>query len=175
MTRRGFKIFVSCLLFSLTGFTVRAQFMQASVGVNGLTCSQCSRSVEMQLRKLPFVKEVSMDLSRTEGIIRFRDKQPVSISAIARAVKDAGFSVRYLEADIDPATVQLSGKGCFQLNGDAYYISQTSGMAEGKVMRLQFLGSDYAPRNAKKNYHFPEAGACKGKNTYYTIVRQPGK
>ncbi len=171
MTMRGFKIFVSCLLLNTTSFAAHAQFTQASVGVNGLTCSQCSRSVEMQLRKLPFVKEVSMDLGRTEGTIRFRDKEPVNISAIARAVKDAGFSVRYLEADIDPATVQLSGKGCFQFNGDAYYVSQPDGLTSGKVLRLQFVGNDYAPRSAQKGYRFPEAGACRGKNTYYTIAR----
>ncbi|WP_162903302.1 heavy-metal-associated domain-containing protein [Taibaiella koreensis] len=156
-----------------TAPAARAQFTQVSLGVNGLTCSQCSRSVEMQLRKLPFVADVTMDLGRTEGLIRFRDKQPVRINAIARAVKDAGFSLRYLEADLDPAMVQLSGKGCFQLNGDAYYVSGPETLVAGKVLRLQFVGKDYGGKGAQKGHRLPEAGSCRGKQVYYTVANAP--
>lgn len=168
MTRRGFKIFVFCLL-SISS-CLHAQFRQVSIGVNGLTCSQCSRSVEMQLRKLPFVKDIRMDLEHTEGRILFKENKPVNIKAIARAVKDAGFSVRYLKADIDGQDIKVSEEGCFNLYGDVYYVSKLNKPQEGSVLTLQFLGKEYLPQHELKRYKLPAALKCKGKTVYYTVL-----
>ena len=75
-----------------------AQFKEVTVGVNGLTCSQCSRSVEMRIRKLAFVADVKMNLEHTEGRIFFKKGDKVNVDKIAAAVVDAGFSVRFWHA-----------------------------------------------------------------------------
>ena len=54
-------------LFS--GIICFGQIQHLTVGINGLTCSQCSRSVELQLRKLSFIKDVNMNLQQTEGTL----------------------------------------------------------------------------------------------------------
>lgn len=169
MTTRGFKIFVFCLLSISGGSRVAAQFRQASLGINGLTCSQCSRSVEIQLRKLSFVQDIRMDLEHTQGTIIFKENKPVHIKAIAKAVKDAGFSLRYLKADINRQDIQVSENGCFTLYGDAYYILPGT-TPDNPVLTLQFLGKDYSPKNELKRHKLPAQGTCKGKTIYYTAV-----
>ncbi len=170
MTMRAFKIFVFCLLSTLGMNTAEAQFRQASIGINGLTCSQCSRSVEVQLRKLSFVQDVQMDLEHTEGKIIFKENKQVNINAVARAVKDAGFSVRYLKADISSEDIQLSEEGCFSLYGDAYYIVPPIALQDKGVLTLQFLGKDYAAKNELKQYKAPAQGQCKGRTVYVTTL-----
>src|ERR1700744_3890006 len=96
MTRLMLKRFVFILLLAITMMPLHAQVISARVGVNGLTCSQCSRSVEMQLRKLSFVKNVNMNLKQTEGDLEFKEGAKIDFSKIAEAIKNAGFSVRFL-------------------------------------------------------------------------------
>src|ERR1700759_2288056 len=86
------------LLFLVASLHLRAQFTWAEIGVDGLTCSACTRSVEMQIRKLDFVDSVSMNLEHTDGKIFFKKGAAVNIEKISQAVVDAGFSVRYLRA-----------------------------------------------------------------------------
>jgi copper chaperone CopZ len=90
------KLFVvSCILLSLVG---RTQFISAEIGIDGLTCSACTRSAEMSIRKLPFVADVKMNIENTNGIITFKADTTIDMRKIAQAVVDAGFSVRYLTA-----------------------------------------------------------------------------
>src|ERR1700759_948909 len=87
-------------LFCFCAFSAKAQFQAVYIGVNGLTCSQCTRTVEMRIRKLDFVADVQMNLEHTEGKIILKKDKKADIEKIAQAVIDAGFSVRYLQADL---------------------------------------------------------------------------
>ncbi len=61
-------LWILALLFSCNS---KAQFTSAELGVDGLTCSACTRSVELSIRKLDFVKDVQMNLDNTVGQITF--------------------------------------------------------------------------------------------------------
>lgn len=165
MTRKGFGNFVYVVLLCLLTLDANAKFTKVSIGVNGLTCSQCSRSVEMQLRKLSFVADVTMDLANTQGVILFKDNKKVDISSLAKAVKDAGFSLRYLNADMDVSDVQFAESGaCFSYKNDAYQIIKPLPTTDTKL-KLAFVGKDY---NAEKNKTKPTAANlfCKGAKAY---------
>src|ERR1700722_452721 len=98
MKNAGSGIFLSWVFLTLFTFSSRAQFVSAKLGVDGLTCSACTRSVELSIRKLDFVKDVQMNLDNTVGQITFIPGKQISMNKIAKAVTDAGFSVRYLQA-----------------------------------------------------------------------------
>jgi copper chaperone CopZ len=170
MTSLGFKKFVFSLLFSLIVISAHAQFISATIGINGLTCSQCSRSVEMQLRKLSFVKDVKMDLEQTRGTIFFKENKKVNIASIANAVKDAGFSVRFLKADINKKELNISEQGCFNLDGNSYAVLSPYAIPEKTILTLQFVGKDYLPGSDFKRYKLPSTIKCKGKKVYYAIA-----
>lgn len=175
MTMKGFVNFVFSLLLCCTAAGSNAQIVSVAIGINGLTCSQCTRSVEMQLRKLPFVKEVHMDLEQTEGKLFFKDKKRVDVKAIAQAVKDAGFSVRFLQAAFNMEQVSISPEGCFKLNGDAYTILPPFIPKEDQRLSLQFIGKEYLPKSEWKQYDISSAPVCKGATTYVVAKAKSGR
>lgn len=128
----------------------QAQFKWAMVGVNGLTCSACSRTVEMAIRKLPFVKDVQMNLDNTEGKIIFSDNATVDIEKIAQAVTNAGFSVRYLNADFLFNNVNVSSGYCFNNGNYTFqFISIAAKTLDGES-QIKFIGAEFLPKDEFK-------------------------
>jgi len=142
MTRTFFKRFVFILLFVSVATVGRAQVLNAKVGINGLTCSQCSRSVEMQLRRLSFVKNVDMNLEQTEGCLQFREGAAIDFSKIAKAVRDAGFSVRFLQAEIDLSGASIKANG-FTIGGETFRVEGKQPPATGKSIFI-FKGKQFS-------------------------------
>jgi copper chaperone CopZ len=120
--------------------------LSAQVGIDGLTCSMCSNSVERLLYKLDFVEQVKMDLNQNQAIILFKKDKKVVISAIAQKVMDAGYSVRFLKAlfTFDNITVENNGK--YELAGDTYYFILNDSKALVGNTELTFLGKQYVPK-----------------------------
>jgi copper chaperone CopZ len=141
-----------CLVVLLFCFVLcaHAQFETVYIGVNGLTCSQCSRTVEMRIRKLDFVDDVQMNLQHTEGKIILNKNKKAEMEKIAQAVIDAGFSVRYLQADFNMNnSIQQTGQ-CFKFKGDGYVFTQASKETMSGVIKLKFIGKKYLPKNELK-------------------------
>lgn len=150
------------LSLSLFANKARAQFQAVYIGVNGLTCSQCSRTVEMRIRKLDFVADVQMDLQHTEGKILLKKDKKADMEKIAQAVIDAGFSVRYFDADLGiDGAVTLSGS-CIVYKGDGYSFAQPPKELLQGVIKLRFIGKKYMPKNELKKIQPMPAGRCSG-------------
>src|ERR1700744_1730275 len=113
-----FKALFITLLFCYCVFPASAQFQAVYIGVNGLTCSQCSRTVEMSIRKLDFVADVQMNLEHTEGKIILKKDKKADMDKVAQAVVNAGFSVRYLQADLAVDNSITTTGQCFNYKGD---------------------------------------------------------
>jgi copper chaperone CopZ len=138
------------VLLYCDNFTAHAQFQAVYIGVNGLTCSQCTRTVEMSIRKLDFVEDVDMNLEHTEGKIMLKKNKKVDIDKIAQAVVNAGFSLRYLQADLMvDSSIARSGE-CFNYKGDAYEFAQAPKDPLKGVVKLKFIGKKYLPKNELK-------------------------
>lgn len=114
------KYLVFFLLF-LASWQLQAQFVQAEVSVNGLTCSQCSRSVELALKRLPFVESVAMNLQEPKAVVVFKKNTGINFFNLAKAVQDAGFSVRSIKAKFLPSKNDWTETSCFNSNGTLYY------------------------------------------------------
>src|SRR5688572_13483114 len=84
-TRMKSLILKGFLLLSISGFS--QQFKTVEIGIDGLTCSMCSRATEMNIRKLPFVDSVAMDLTNTNGVVTFKKDTQVDLDRIAEAVR----------------------------------------------------------------------------------------
>src|SRR5947207_1582573 len=110
--------YLSLIILIVACFNLRAGVNYVQIGVNGLTCSACSRSVEMSIRRLDFVQNVEMNLENTERKITFKPNSKVDFEKIAQAVINAGFSVRYLSADITlDNSVTISDNFCYSTDG----------------------------------------------------------
>ena len=111
---KPFRILILTLSFIIVALHSFAQLNWAQIGVDGLTCSACTRSVEMSIRKLTFVDSVTMNLEHTTGKITFKKGAKVEIDKIAKAVTDAGFSLRSLYAGINISELKVTENACWQ-------------------------------------------------------------
>jgi copper chaperone CopZ len=150
------------------------QFKSAEIGVDGLTCSACTRSVEMSIRKLNFVRDVVMNLENTEGKIIFKDSVKIEIDKIAKAVTDAGFSVRYLHASFNFNNIPVSENFCWNYEGGQYQFVKTEDKKLNGVVTLKFIGEKYLSKKEIKKWSAIISSAkgkgCNAKNIYYVTL-----
>jgi len=147
------------------------QFKKVEIGVDGLTCSMCTRSVEMNIRKLDFVDSVKMDLTNTNGVVLFKKGATIEIEKIAKAVRDAGFSTRYLNAVFSFTSQELNNGSCFQYNGNQYkFIGVDNKKVSGETT-LTFVGKDFMPSKQFKKWSESVKESCSSdKRTYYVKI-----
>ena len=150
----------------------RAQFTWAQIGVDGLTCSACTRSVEMSIRKLDFVDSVAMNLEHTEGKIIFKKGSKVEIEKIAGAVIDAGFSLRYLHAAVILKDVKISDNYCYSFEGNSYQFVKTENKTLNGESIIKFLGAKYLSGKEFKSWKPSLKSNCTGKKAkvYFVTV-----
>jgi copper chaperone CopZ len=67
-----------------------AQTMKMNVG--GMTCGNCSRSVERKLAAMPGVTKATVDLVNASAIVEY-DADVVKPEALANAVRQLGYEV----------------------------------------------------------------------------------
>jgi len=166
------KTLLLIILTAFISFSGKAQFTSAELGVDGLTCSACTRSVEMSLRKLDFVKDVKMDLDNTKGVITFKTGSNISIEKLAKAVIDAGFSVRYMQATFKTDSVMhVSDNYCFAYNNANYqFVKVTSSDVKNDVV-MKFIGKEFQESKEYKKWKEGLKPMCNGgKNTYYVTL-----
>ena len=90
------RIRVFCMLVCITCSCVVANAQDTvRIGVTGLTCSSCSKSVEEQLMKVSFVYHVIMNLNANEATVIIDDTKSINWVILAKAVYNAGFSIGY--------------------------------------------------------------------------------
>ncbi|RYD98369.1 MAG: heavy-metal-associated domain-containing protein [Sphingobacteriales bacterium] len=142
------KSLVFFLLF-LCSLHARAQFTQAEVSVNGLTCSQCSRSVEMALKRLDFIATVEMDLQQPAAHIVFKKNEGIDFSKLAAAVRDAGFNVRSIKTRFEaPGNVAST---CF-LDNKIRYFNAGNTVQLNPGTSLLLLGNDLISKTELDKY-----------------------
>lgn len=166
-------LFFTTFILSLAVATnCSAQFVSVEIGVDGLTCSACTRTVEMSIRKLDFVKDVQMNLDNTKGIITFKAGSNVSIKKIAKAVVDAGFSVRYLQATYRTDSVlHISDNYCFSYDGSTYQFIKVNAADMKNEIVLKFIGKSFQESKEYKKWKAYLKPMCgKAKTTYYVTL-----
>lgn len=154
------------LLIGYLPFPAMGQIEAATIGINGLTCSQCSRSVEMSLRKLPFVANVVMNLEHTRGVVYFKSDQKIDLNQLADAPSDAGFSTAYVQLKFDFSGIR-PGADCFVYRGKAFYFLQPLTPDHPSVMDFQVIAKGFLPKKEMKNYSLKASGSCLASEKYY--------
>ena len=151
----------------------QGQFKSVEMGIDGLTCSMCSRSVEMSLFKLDFIDRVEMDLNSNRSEIFFNEGMYVSIDKVAQAVIDAGFSVAYLNALFDFKEQPIDTHTCWNYAYETYHFLEVSQpQLKGETV-LKFIGTNFLSRNELKKWK-ARLSVAKNKgcsrNEYYSVT-----
>lgn len=136
------KLLLLFILLTAGSVDAFAGFGQVFIGINGLTCSQCTRNVELRIRRLAFVSDVKMNLEHTNGVITLKNENVLDAGAIAKAVRDAGFSVRFLKASYVFGDNGISTEPCFKVKATNYQLIFGDAVLQRTVL-LQFIGADF--------------------------------
>ncbi|MBI4945629.1 MAG: heavy-metal-associated domain-containing protein [Bacteroidetes bacterium] len=166
------KIKAIAIIVVASSLNLFAQFRSAEIGVDGLTCSACSRTVEMSIRKLNFVQDVKMNPERAEGRIIFKSNVKVSIEDVAKAVANAGYSLRHLNAVFSFNKLAVKDDYCFSFEGNQYQFVKTGVKMLGGEMTLKFLGKEFLSRKEYKKWELELKPVCdksKGAVFYVTL------
>ena len=139
------KILLSSVTFLLLTFHAQAQsdLKSAMIGINGLTCSACTRTVEMSIRKLTFVKDVVMNLEHTNGKIIFKEGASVAPVKISKAVSDVGFSVRFIQLIIQFNDVTISDNYCYNSGTNTFQFINSGAKTLYGETTLKLLGESF--------------------------------
>jgi copper chaperone CopZ len=123
-----------------------AGYYWVEVGVNGLTCSVCTQSVERSIRRLDFVDSVSMSLEKTEGRIFLKRDAVVDLRKIAKAVVAAGFSVRFLRVAFGFDDMAIGRDGSFVYQGQPFQWLQFQNNATKGETILKLVDEGFLPK-----------------------------
>jgi hypothetical protein len=139
-----FRLALFVLAFTtLAAYNLAAGIRWVDVGVNGLTCSMCTRSVEMSLSRLDFVDSIAMSLETTDGRIYLRENMPVDFSSIAKAVVNAGFSVRFVRVAFDFRDIPINADGTFYFQDQKFdwldFKNNTNNPVSLRIINEHFL------------------------------------
>lgn len=141
-----------------------AQFTKLELKINGLTCSQCSRSVEIQLKKIKWIQSVTMDLENTIATIQVDQKATIALLEISNSVKDAGFSIGSITTEFDPARFQKVGPDCYQYKNTTYqYIGKETLHNPSKIV---IIHKDFMTKKGFRPY-INLLEICKSKSEIY--------
>lgn len=162
--------FFLCFIILAT-IHLKAQFVSARIGVDGLTCSACTNATEQSLLKLDCVAYVEMDLNENTALVMFKKDKTVDIQQLSQRVYAAGFSVRdlYVVFDFDTG-LPVSGR-CFSYEGKQYALMGGDTFNPVGKTELKFIGKNLCTKKIYKSLKGKMTGTCNGiKPDYYFMI-----
>ena len=93
------------LMFSMKS---NAQIVKAEIRATGLTCSMCSNAINKQLKTLPEVVNVEIDLNTNTFTVTLKEGNTLSPKVFKEKVEKAGFFIGTLVLTAKPETITKS-------------------------------------------------------------------
>ncbi|MBL7841916.1 MAG: heavy-metal-associated domain-containing protein [Cyclobacteriaceae bacterium] len=146
-----FQVVLTTVLLLICSKESKAGIQWVEVGVNGLTCSMCTRSVEMSIRKLEFVDSVVMNLETTEGRIFLRPNVPFNLGQIAKAIVKAGFSVQFVKIRLDMDDITIHPTGVFVHRDQTFHWIDYSQVSK-KQTTLKIINEGFLPKKEARKF-----------------------
>lgn len=127
------------------------QIPEATIGIDGLTCSMCSFAVEQSIRKLEFVDSFHMDLNENVATIIFKNNHFADFELLVQAVMNAGFSVRFLHASCIMENDAVSDGMHIKYGTNLIHIIEWDPSVQNKKVALSFIDKNtISPKKYKK-------------------------
>jgi copper chaperone CopZ len=174
------KKIVVLLVMLVASVTSRAQFVSATVGVDGLTCSMCARGVEESLKQLEFIDSIHIDLNKLVATVFFKKGVSVEMSKLHEMIEDAGFSVRSLNAVFSFQDEAVSKDSHFTYGGNTYHFIGGKEQTLNGNVQLRFVDKPYVNKREfkellkKTNFECYQKGkassCCKVEGNLYHVM-----
>ncbi|MFN3405279.1 MAG: heavy-metal-associated domain-containing protein [Cytophagaceae bacterium] len=167
--RRWTKCLLILLCFVLSGESY-AQISQVWIGIDGLTCSLCSNTVDKSLNNLSFVKEVKMDLNENVAKVLLKEGKVADLNMLAQKVKDAGYSVRFLDIDCHFDSLSIDENSTFDFDGKKFVLIDSDKRILNGEIRLKLLGKNFFSRKEYPKWSQKLRSSIKSKDLYFVTI-----
>lgn len=174
------KLIVILVLLLTTSITARSEFVSATVGVDGLTCSMCARGVEESLKQLEFIDSIHVDLNKLVATVVFKKGVNVEMEKLHEMIEDAGFSVRSLNAIFSFHDESVSKDSHFIYGGNTYHFIGAKAQTLNGNVQLRFVDKPYVNKREFKellkkiNFECYQKGkassCCKVEGSLYHVM-----
>jgi len=141
-------LFIATLIY-VAGFS---QFSKASLQASGLTCAMCSKAVKVALEKVPFVKEVKVNIRNQEYSIVFKENSKADFDELKKAVEDAGFSVASLKVTGSFTDVNVKKDSHIQLGGKNFHFVNSSTQVLNGEQTFTIVDKDFLSAKDYKKF-----------------------
>jgi copper chaperone CopZ len=124
---------------------IQAQFLSATVRVDGLTCSLCHLSVHKAVKKLPFIEEAAPNIDEVSMDLTFKRGAAVSFDKLAKAIQDAGFTIGSLKAKFYFQNVNVATDEHLNYGGALYHFITPSPKTLNGATEMTLIDKAFVP------------------------------
>jgi copper chaperone CopZ len=129
-----------------------AQIQSVSLQARGLTCSMCSRAIYKSLQKVPAVLNVQEDIEHSSYHIQFSNPSLISPEKLKKAVLDAGFSVAWMEVNVNFHNKEVANDSSLKLNEIIFYFVSVNKQILNGERKLLIVDKGYLLENDRKKF-----------------------
>lgn len=137
-------------LVMLLGITSSyAQISKAEIIATGLTCSMCSNAINKQLKAMPEVEKVMIDLNNNTFVVNLKNNSLVTPQMLKSNIEKTGFFVGSMILTMDANKVEPKDNSSFKNASGTYVFVNPDEKATSEKLRLKVLNSGFV---TKKEY-----------------------
>lgn len=130
----------------------KAQISKAELIANGLTCSMCSNATYNQLKTIPFLDSIMVDVEHTKFILYFKPNTPFDLKMIRNKVEDAGFSVGALVLYMNFENVSVENNFHYNIGDITYHFMDTKKQTLNGIVAVKVLDKGFVSDKEYKKY-----------------------
>jgi copper chaperone CopZ len=153
--------------------SVIAQVQSVSLQARGLTCSMCSRAIYKSLQKVPNVANVQEDIEHSSYHVQFNNPALISPEKLKKAVLDAGFSVAWMEININFHNTEVASDSSLKFNDLIFYFVGVNKQLLNGEKKLLIVDKDYLQEDERKKItstYAPGLSGGRGEKIYHVTL-----
>lgn len=126
-----------------------AQISKVEIMATGLTCSMCSNAINKQLKAMPEVEKVMIDLNNNTFVVNLKNNSLVTPQMLKSNIEKTGFFVGSMILTMDANNAELKDNSSFKNASGTYVFVNPDEKATNEKLRLKVLNNGFV---TKKEY-----------------------
>lgn len=135
------------LMFSLNS---NAQIVKAEIRATGLTCSMCSNAINKQLKTVPEVVNVEIDLNSNTFTVTLKEGNELSPKIFKEKVEKAGFFIGSLVITMPSENLKVDGNKTILVNGFTFVLLNEELKNSNGETKLKIYDKGYVTQKEHK-------------------------
>jgi copper chaperone CopZ len=130
----NFKYIIVLIALVFTFTNINAQISKVEILATGLTCSMCSNAINKQLKSLPEVDSVGVDLNTNTFTVHISENTAISPRKLKERVEKAGFFVGSMIVTMSFDNVAIPNDNKIEIDGFSLIVLESgSPLLNGNV------------------------------------------